>query len=404
MRIVHVSIYPDDRFQEQMGGVASYTRNLVQSIASSSSHELIVLSNTLQAVEQYLDGRVTVRRCFNRDFRFVYQLKKNIAQLNPEIVHIQQELNIFGGYLTAFLLPLLLFVLRKRTVIVTIHGVVSLSMINRGFVAIHNLSVPIPLIKVALFFIFHSLLRLSSAVVVHEDEFRRRLVTEYGGKSEKIFVVPHGVDVVDRLEKSDARSSLEIDPGKNVVFFIGYLTGYKGLDLLIEAFSQYSERDENAFLIIGAGEHPRFKDDEYYQVNQYQRLKSLAQELIPQDNYRWVGFVPEDQLITYFSAIDLCVFPYITGISSSGPMALSIGYGVPLIVSEACVVPFLDGTDLVVETSVEGICKGIERYFCDSDSFDDEICMIRNSRSWRRVAENTLRLYELELTNLISRP
>lgn len=59
---------------------------------------------------------------------------------------------------------------------------------------------------------------------------------------------------------------------------MGYVTGYKGIDLLIEGMEKYKEKygDDFKLFVLGA-HHPKLKDTEIYKT-EYARLKTKAEE------------------------------------------------------------------------------------------------------------------------------
>lgn len=408
LKIALISIYPDNKSDIPMGGVASYTRELVQSMARTGGHEFYVLSNMLDRPEEYHDNLVIIKRCFTRNLRFIFQVRRQIRAVDPDIVHFQHELTIFGGYLTAFLAPFVLSRGRRRRTITTLHGVLSLGNINREFIKSNRLRVHPWLIRRSLICIVTALVARSDKIIVHEDSLRLRLITEYGAPAAKVVVIPHGVRPQEPLDRAEARVVLDIGRDRNVVLFMGYVTGYKGLDQLIESFASYSLEDRRALLLLGGGEHPRLAKYSSYRKNEYARLFEKAKALIPPDNYRWVGYIPEEQIRLFFSAADLSVFPYTVGMAASGPMAISIGYDLPFVTSSEMGSLFPDGYD-VIDVTGGGIHEAFTGYFKDPSRYRRLLSRLREDRSWIRVGTLTLVEYnsllesELTLKNAVQR-
>jgi polysaccharide biosynthesis protein PslF len=332
--IAHISIYPPKgEKHSKSGGVASYTKNLVNAIPLEYI-ENHVFGEIINNQTSYIEEGVSVHRVFHRDPRFVFELLKKIRTIKPDTIHIQQELGLYGNMVTAFLLQFLILFAPVKKKVITLHGVVSPKQINQKFVQENNSKLPAFLVKIAFYCIFKPLTKYADTIVVHEDIFKNVLITDYKVDETKIQVIPHGVEELHLDDKNYSRQLLNIAQGTTVFLFMGYLTGYKGLDLLVEGFADYTKKTPNTLLIIGAGKHPKLANDTEYLKKQYNRLQNKATTMIPRENCRWVGFVEEYDIKKYYSVADAIVFPYTISMSSSGPMALAIGYGVPILASD----------------------------------------------------------------------
>lgn len=393
MKIVHISIYPPKGEKHaSTGGVASYTKNLITNIPYQENDEVFVLANKLDnQKEEYIEDNINVIRCFNRDTRFFFQILKEIKKINPDVIHIQQELALFGGVVTAYLLQWLLFILRRYKIIITLHGVVSLQKINKDFIKENNSKLPVWLTKIAFRIIYKPLCVWSNKIVVHENYFRDILIKEYGVQKNKIEVIYHGVEDLHTISKVDACKKIDMDADRDICLFMGYLTGYKGIDSLIEGFAQYAHKNKNAFLIIGAGKHPKLKNDEKY-LQEYERLQNKAKKLISNNQYKWVGFIDEEGIMVYYSVSDLSIYPYTISMSSSGPMAIAIGYKKPFIASDVFGEVLSDKFIFKRESQV--LANKIENFFEDKDIIQKEVEKMREDRLWKKVGERTLNLYK----------
>ena len=84
--------------------------------------------------------------------------------------------------------------------------------------------------------------------------------------------------------------------GKKIILYLSRIVRYKGLDVLIKAFSQLQKKHPNYWLIIG-GEG----DFRGY-------CEKLSQQLNLQ-NIEFLGRVPQKELVLYFKLCDLYVLP-----------------------------------------------------------------------------------------------
>src|SRR3989304_4161881 len=137
MKIAMVSIYPPPNSKHsRLGGVASYTHNLVNSLPKNSV-ETTVFSNKLPDIESdYVENGITIKRCWNKGVMYPFQVFLNVLNSKADVIHIQHEFFLYGNGISAGFFPLMLLLLRllNKPIIVTIHGVIPLSELNEKFI------------------------------------------------------------------------------------------------------------------------------------------------------------------------------------------------------------------------------------------------------------------------------
>lgn len=386
MRIAHVALYsPKGEKHVKNSGVASYTKNLVARI--NTEHEQHVVAQKQGAVpDQYDENGVTVHRVFDRKPQFFWQIHSELRRINPDVVHIQQELAIYGGPLTALLLQCLALFWRKKTII-TLHGVVDLKLIDKKFIRENGYRfLPVWSVRLAMQIIYKPLISLSRRVIVHEEKFKTILVSQYGARPGSVSVIPHGIETFEVMDQKKARQQLELPMSADIVLFVGYATGYKGIDLLIEGFAEYAKMNSKAYLVIGAGEHPRVRETVEYQMK-YQKWRQKAAELIPSSQYRWEGFIAADQITAFYSACDVSVFPYQAALASSGPMSMAIGHEKPFLASNVFEGIFDSG---VLFTKLPYyMAQKLNHFFSHTKEYEEYPKLLRRERTWEKVAEKT---------------
>jgi glycosyltransferase involved in cell wall biosynthesis len=121
-----------------------------------------------------------------------------------------------------------------------------------------------------------------------------------------------------RINHQESILKLGLDPKRNTLLFFGLIRDYKGLDLLLQAFSFLDE----SFQLVIAGEV-------YGSDEKYQELISTSKN----GNILFVNeFIPDDEVSLYFSAADLCVLPYKSA-TQSGIKAIADSFHVPVLTS-----------------------------------------------------------------------
>lgn len=392
MKIAHVTLYPPKNAKHTSGsGVASYSKNLITNIQTSSYAQSVVC-HVIENPEKYKEDSIDVHRAFVRKPSFIVAVHKELKKLNADVIHIQQELALYGGIVTAFLLQWLVFLWRKK-VVITLHGVVDPSKIDVKFVQENNSHLPVWIVKLAFKIIYTPLVKWSQKVIVHEQYFKSILIKSYGAEAKKVVVVPHGVESLVALEKQDARKKLGLPQKADVALFMGYATGYKGIDLLIEGFGEYAKKNPNAVLVIGAGKHPKLHQNETY-LKEYQRLQDKAANTIPKSQYRWEGFIDEAEIGLYYSASDVSLYPYTTAISSSGPMSFAIGYEKPFLVSAAFGDIFASYPHLLFERTSHAMASRLDYFFTHRHEYEETSLTMKRERTWPNVGQRTVRVYE----------
>lgn len=393
IRVGVVSVFPPRGVKHAgFGGVASYTKNLVTSY-SGMCQVVIFADSFSRDGDVYRENGVWVFRCWSRGLLYPFQIFRNVARRrnDVDVLHVQHEYFLFGGVFSAVLFPFLLFLLRlfRKPVVVTLHGVISLSVIDWEFLRDNMVSGFPFLLRLGIFGLTRLIACFVDVLVVHEDFFKRILVNEYGIDEHKIWVIPHGVEEASEIIDSDRAKEILGVGGKKVLLFFGYIAGYKGIELLIDAF-EFLKDDESYILFIAGGEHPRLKDKRKYQ-EYVRRLKEKARRV--SDRIIFTGFVPEERIPIYFSAADLVIFPYKIFMSSSGPLSNAITFRKIILVSDKfasanvikCLM-FKNERDMV---------EKIRKIFANSgqQNLKNFLTHLRKIKNWRRAAQIHLKLY-----------
>lgn len=124
----------------------------------------------------------------------------------------------------------------------------------------------------------------------------------------------------EKMPRQEAESALGLIPGKKNLLFFGLIREYKGLDVLLEAFS----RLDDTYQLIVAGEP-------YGSFEKYQRIidNSPAKDRIR----LFTRYIKDSEVKDYFSAADLAVLPYRSA-TQSGISAIAYHFEVPMVVTD----------------------------------------------------------------------
>ena len=186
-----------------------------------------------------------------------------------------------------------------------------------------------------------------------------------------------------RADRTEACRHLHIDANENYLLFFGLIRAYKGLDILLDAWSRV--RHDGLRLIV-AGEF--YDDREKYE----QALHALGGSVILHDR-----FIPDDEVRYYFSAADAVVLPYRSA-TQSGVTQIAYNFCTPMIVTDvgglAEIVPD-DKVGYVCKPTAEGVANAIEELY-EGDNlarFADNIVQERRRFSWRAMCDKLLEAY-----------
>jgi glycosyltransferase involved in cell wall biosynthesis len=402
LKVGYIVSYPPaklgDSYVER--AMAWYMHRLL-SVMPEEGFQYKVFANRINGEPDYtrVGEHIEIIRCWERRPSFVFKILKAIRDNRPDIIHFQYEFFEFGTGFAAFLTPLLLLGLRFLgiPVITGTASLPSLKTINRELLKVYGLHfVPVFLIQAIFWFWIRTAAAMSQVVVVAQtggESFVETLVNEYGVKREKLVVTPMpSEERADKLDYSEACARLNIAEDAKVLLFFGNLAGYKGIELLIDAFGILARRHPEMQLIIAGGDTPGLKANEgvsYLEVLQKRALMTGAP-------IHFTGFVPDKDITVYFSAADLLVLPYVAGLSSSGPLVIAMGYDCPFIASTA-LSRVIRLESALFKPDVDGLVSKVEVFFSDSNlhmQVLDYIKQFKHEYSWAQLAKETAALYQ----------
>lgn len=175
--------------------------------------------------------------------------------------------------------------------------------------------------------------RHADAIVVYGEHVKRFLEGE-GVTSERIFVAAHAVDndayncQVPQESKNVLYQKLGIGPEEKVILYLGRLEPVKGLTYLVDAFAKLCDRYDKRIILVIAGTG----SDEHL-------LQKIVRDKGISECVRFVGYVPPNEAIIYYSIAWVYVLPSITTHNSKELWGLVINeafnQGIPVITTDA---------------------------------------------------------------------
>ena len=139
----------------------------------------------------------------------------------------------------------------------------------------------------------------SADLIVTVSDFLKEQIIIRGGISDRILVVPNGIDLklFNRLpETAGVRERYKLQ-GKRVVGFVGYLVHWHRLDLLLKAFAEIRATYADVqLMLVGDG------------VLREELLR-LAEELGIRDDFIITGRIDHSDVPNYIGAFDVAIIP-----------------------------------------------------------------------------------------------
>jgi glycosyltransferase involved in cell wall biosynthesis len=216
-----------------------------------------------------------------------------------------------------------------------------------------------------------------------------------GVPGDRIDIIPNGVDISRFNTDTIPRSEYEINQSadKKTILFVGRLVKEKGLFTLLRALQELQEAGKPAQLVI-VGDGPMREEFTREAVNRGFN-----------GNVRFTGFIDEPTLISTYKSSDVVALPSLY--EPFGIVALeAMASKTPIVASD------VGGLSEIVEDGVTGLkfppgdsqqlaqalLRVLEDPFLAGYLKENAFQMIKMRYGWDQVAEKTLTVYEIALT------
>jgi D-inositol-3-phosphate glycosyltransferase len=228
-------------------------------------------------------------------------------------------------------------------------------------------------------------------IIAPTEKEKARLMTDYGAPSDKIGIVPCGVDLnlFRPIEKKAARKSLGLPPDETILLYVGRFDPLKGLSRLLEALGFLRHYPRLRLLIIGG-------DGDVSPESRY--LRQIAVKLGIFDRIVFAGSIEQVHLPSYYGAADVLVIP--SFYESFGLVGLeALACGRPVISTPVGAMPTLlrqnQTGQLVADEAPRSLAGGIRSVISDLSFYTaDRIRASVLEYSWLNIASAILKEYE----------
>lgn len=266
----------------------------------------------------------------------LYQyLKKNI--------HLYDVIHIHGIWHFGSLAPFL--IKSKAVTVITIHGLLDQWAVNH-----HRWK------KDLVTFLYQKkLLGNADLIQINNTDEEQDVLRYLGYRPKNLVIIPNGMQMSDYQQLPDHgtfRKHFELDPTKKIVLFMARLNIKKGLDILLPAFKNYIQKQNDSLLIL-AGPDDGFQKEVESFIEQHQLEAKI----------KLVGMLTADIKKAALADADLFVLPsYSEGFSIAVLEAMTSK--VPALVSDR--VGFGDyikryDAACLTDLTTESVCENLER-------------------------------------------
>ena len=283
------------------GGIAHYTWNLCTALAGAGVEVSLVTNRDWELA--HLASAFEVDRCFSAGAGYlgnVNALRDRIRRAQAGIVHVQ---SVISTRFDALLWPL---IRRRAPVVMTIHNVRTHERIRWDDWTLWRCYAA------------------ANAVVVHTRR-AAEIARERLPARARIELIHHGdagfLQGEQRPDRSAARAALGLPADAKLVLVFGAIRPYKGIHGVIAALPELRRRHAAARLVI-AGPLLVGNEAEYRDAIHRARLEDAV--------FFRPGYVPAEDVATYFAAADVAVFNY-RDITDSGSLRVACDLGTPVV-------------------------------------------------------------------------
>jgi glycosyltransferase involved in cell wall biosynthesis len=204
-----------------------------------------------------------------------------------------------------------------------------------------------------------------------------------------IHIVPHGhyKDAFpNQITREEARLKLGLEQDTFVYLFFGGARGYKGLETLIDTYTQANFKKSLLVLMMGS-------------VHNQDYIQEISQKAAGKENIRVLSsyFFENSELEINIKAADVCVMPF-KNILTSGSVIAALSCGRPVIVPRlGCLPELLDNTmaclyDVEDERGLENAMTEIRNR--DLDSMGSAALKRVERLDWKPIAKQMAALYK----------
>jgi glycosyltransferase involved in cell wall biosynthesis len=315
-------------FPPMQGGVGDCTNEIARALTQRRVEVSVLTSDSSSVLsKQSPVSHLHILPLIKRwNWSALAQIRKTIASLQPEVVHIQYQTGAFGMHPMINFLPRLLSPSPKgrggsgvRGVVVTFHDLLPAYLFPKAG----------PLRDWVTF----QLARGADAVIATNAADYARLREHVRGLNKWLELIPIGSNIAPApppdFNRATLRARLGVRDDETLLVYFGFLNASKGAETLIPAL-----RDLPNAKLLFLGGQTGASDPTNMAYSEH--VKEIIRDWRLETRVLWTDYLPAEQVSAHFYAADICVLPYRDGASfRRGSFMAALAHGMPTITTNA---------------------------------------------------------------------
>lgn len=268
-------------------GIATFAQQLLDAVRLPTfpiDVKVLALTDPNDRLDFDNDVRVVIQR---EDLASLERAAEWIAASGADVVNLQHEFGLWGGFDGAFVVP---FLERVQVPVLTVLHTVPFNA--HAFNRAGRLE------------LLGEIVRRSAHLITFLPVAREFLIERYSLDPARVSVLWHGAPAYPPLDRLAAKQELGLE-GRTILTTLGLLNRFKGIDDALQALAELvAEEPTLVYLVLGRP-HPAEP------ASLVPNLRRLANELGLGSHVRFVDhYLTEEEIQRYLAATDVYLAPY----------------------------------------------------------------------------------------------
>jgi glycosyltransferase involved in cell wall biosynthesis len=233
---------------------------------------------------------------------------KVAIRFKPDIIHAHLHEGVFVGRI------LQIFI--KKPLIADYQGSMTGEMLDHGFVKKKSLSYKFNN------WLEKSINRWPQKIIFSSSQAKDFFIANFPGNADKVVSFVEGTNTEEfhpGYDGTSLRKKLNLDPAKKIVIYLGVLTKYQGIDILISSIPDIVSRYKDVHFIIAG-----FPDVDYY--------KDMASRAGISGFVTFTGKISHEEVPLFLNLGDIAVSLKLSQTEANGKLFGYMAVGLPCVV------------------------------------------------------------------------
>jgi glycosyltransferase involved in cell wall biosynthesis len=265
-------------------------------------------------------------------------------KFKPDVIHAHLHEGVFVGKFVKFFI--------RKPILADYQGSMVAEMLDHGFIKKDSFAFKFNR------FLENMINKWPDIVIFSSRQSKENFLENFPMSPEKVLSFMEGTNTEffhPGYDVENLRKSLRLPENKKIVIYLGILTNYQGVDLLIRSIPEVIKRYRDVhFLIVG------FPDVEYY--------ADMAKKLGVNSSVTFTGRVPYEDSPRYLNLADIAVSLKVSLTEANGKLFGYMAIGLPVVVFDSEI-----NREILGDT-------GLYAKFADIDSFVEKLVYLLENK------------------------